>query len=194
MAIEERSISPQSRLVEGIRRGDLASESTFVKKYRQGLVVMLEQRTGDRARAEDLAHDTLMTVLSKLRESEVDDPDLLTRYVYQTAKYIHIGWQRKKTNQVELKESLDNEMARQSSQETRLLRQQQLESAKRLINEMPVERDRQILLRFYVHEQPKPLVCEALDLSSQHFDRVLNRARKRFKALVDRRQIDLSLD
>lgn len=194
MTIEAQPTSIQAQLVEGIQRGDLASESTFVKKYRQGLVIMLEQRTRDRARAEDLAHDALLTVLSKIRASEIDDPNLLTRYVYQTAKYIHIGWQRKKGNQAELKDSFDDEASLQKNQEYDLIRQQQVKLAKQLMHEMSVERDRELLLRYYVHEQTKPIVCDALKLSSQHFDRVLNRARKRFKELVEQRQVDLSID
>ncbi len=194
MTIEAQQISIQAQLVEGIQRGDLASESTFIKKYRQGLVIMLEQRTRDRARAEDLAHDTLLTVLSKIRASDIDDPNLLTRYVYQTAKYIHIGWQRKKVNQTELKESLDDEVSGQKNQENELIRRQQVNLARQLMNELSVERDRDLLLRYYVHEQTKPIICDALQLSNQHFDRVLNRARKRFHELVEKRQADLSVD
>ena len=194
MSIVGEQLSEQARLVDGIRCGEVASESTFITRYRAGLVLMLEQRTRDRARAEDLAHDTLVTVLAKLRKSGIDDPEALTSFVYQTAKFIHIGWLRKKSNQVELQESFDMEPTREVGQETHLIQQQQSHLATLLINEMPVQRDREILFRFYVHEQAKPLICEALELSSQHFDRVLNRARRRFKEMVNRHDVDLRID
>jgi len=54
-----------------------------------------------------------------------------------------------------------------------------------LIEQMKVPRDREILYRFYVRDQGKPLICDALDLSNAHFDRVINRARNRFRALVE---------
>ena len=59
---------------------------------------------------------------------------------------------------------------------------------RRLIAEMPTDRDRQLLLRFYVAEEEKDSICGELGLDSLHFNRVLFRARHRFKELLVRFQ------
>jgi RNA polymerase sigma-70 factor (ECF subfamily) len=53
----------------------------------------------------------------------------------------------------------------------------------RVLAEMPSDRDRQILFRFYVAEDDKDAICRDLDLSSLHFNRVLFRARERYREL-----------
>lgn len=59
---------------------------------------------------------------------------------------------------------------------------------RRLIGELPTDRDRQLLLRFYVAEEEKERICSDLGLDSLHFNRVLFRARHRFKELLERFQ------
>ena len=51
---------------------------------------------------------------------------------------------------------------------------------------MPVKRDREILTRFYVEDQDKDEICTALNLDSLHFNRVLFRARKRFRKILEK--------
>ena len=51
---------------------------------------------------------------------------------------------------------------------------------------MTVKRDRDLLLRYYVHEEEKPEICRALGLDSLHFNRVLYRAKQRFREILER--------
>jgi RNA polymerase sigma-70 factor (ECF subfamily) len=59
---------------------------------------------------------------------------------------------------------------------------------RKLIGELPTDRDQQLLLRFYVAEEEKETICAELGLDSLHFNRVLFRARQRFKELLERFQ------
>jgi RNA polymerase sigma-70 factor (ECF subfamily) len=43
------------------------------------------------------------------------------------------------------------------------------------------ERDREILRRVYILEEPREIVRRDLDLDELHFNRVLHRARERFR-------------
>ena len=52
------------------------------------------------------------------------------------------------------------------------------------IDGLNLERDRQILLRFYMQEQTKDEICDALLLDKDHFDRVISRARKRLRERI----------
>lgn len=64
-----------------------------------------------------------------------------------------------------------------------VLRSERAVIVRRVLAEMASERDRQILFRFYVAEDEKDEICNDLGLTSLHFNRVLFRARERFRQL-----------
>lgn len=179
-----------ARLVDEIRRGSQEAENILYKRYFPGLLVMLLARTQDHARAEDIAQDTMITVIKRLRTSGIDQPDTLHRYIQQTGKFLHIGWMRKRINNTEFRESVDEFEHKSESIEDTLVKSQVREFVRQIIKELTVPRDREILHRHYVLEQAKPVICEALELTAGHFDRVINRARDRFKKLYAERSHD----
>jgi DNA-directed RNA polymerase specialized sigma24 family protein len=52
-----------------------------------------------------------------------------------------------------------------------------------ILTELP-ERDRQALLRFYVHAEPADLVCREAGLTETEFRRIKSLAKARFLALA----------
>jgi RNA polymerase sigma-70 factor (ECF subfamily) len=72
------------------------------------------------------------------------------------------------------------------SQLSAVLLDEEAETVRRLIRELPTDRDRQLLLRYYVSEEEKESLCADLGLDSLHFNRVLFRARQRFKEILER--------
>jgi RNA polymerase sigma-70 factor (ECF subfamily) len=58
----------------------------------------------------------------------------------------------------------------------------------RVLAELKNERDRQILARFYNADEDKEDICRDLALSDLHFNRVLFRARQRYRQLFERCQ------
>jgi RNA polymerase sigma-70 factor (ECF subfamily) len=68
----------------------------------------------------------------------------------------------------------------------RLLRQEKIGLVRRLLAELPLERDRQILTRFYLQEEDKERIREDLGLSRAEFNVVLFRARRRYQALFEK--------
>ena len=64
------------------------------------------------------------------------------------------------------------------------IRDQEASIVREILNELKCERDRQILHRFYLLEEDKVDICQDLELSDVHFNRVLYRARQRFGVLV----------
>lgn len=177
---DHSSVKPEE-LVRKIREGDPISEELLYKKFFSGLVLMLERRTGDRARAEDLAQDTMVTVLHKLRSEGINHPERLSSYIHQTGKYQFIGWLRKAANKTELIPDYEDRTDDADTVEQGLDKERAREQVRKIISQMKVARDRELLYRFYVRDQSKPVICEALDLTPTHFDRVINRARNRFR-------------
>lgn len=87
-------------------------------------------------------------------------------------------------NQNELLPTADVRANDDEAIDEKLYREQVRQQVRALITGMKVARDREVLHRYYVQDQAKPIICEALDLSPTHFDRVINRARNRFKQLL----------
>lgn len=182
-----------TELVAGIQAGDSACEDELYKRFKPGLSVMLDQRSGDASRAEDLAHDTLLTVLLRLRTKGIEQPDKLTSFVYQTAKFVFLSWHRKSATKTE-RYSIDiDEVGDGNNPESIRIRAQQIEATRMLISELRMDRDKEVLTRFYIKDQPKQEICDALELEFAHFDRIIHRARNRFKTLMEEQSFDMEV-
>jgi RNA polymerase sigma-70 factor (ECF subfamily) len=57
---------------------------------------------------------------------------------------------------------------------------------RKLLDELSQPRDRQVLIRFYLDEADKREICAELDLSEEHFNRVLFRAKQRLREVLRR--------
>ena len=75
---------------------------------------------------------------------------------------------------------------REPRQFDHVAREQTQAAVHKLLRSMPMRRDREILTRFYVEDQDKDEICEALGLDSLHFNRVLFRAKKRFRKILEK--------
>ena len=53
---------------------------------------------------------------------------------------------------------------------------------------LTVERDREILRRFYLRDEEKSIIRRDLDISAAHFDRVIYRAKDRLRRLLNRHE------
>jgi RNA polymerase sigma-70 factor (ECF subfamily) len=62
----------------------------------------------------------------------------------------------------------------------------------KIIRSMPSERDRRILVRFYLDEEDKDVICRELKLTPAQFASVLHRARLRLKDLLESHGINRS--
>ncbi len=183
---DAREEEAAAALVRRIRAGDAAAESEMVERYSRGLLFMLRRRTGDPALADDLHQEAFRIVLLRLRGEGIGQPERLSAFILQTAKNLFLGDWRKRTRRGE---GYDVEEAPEPAdpapgQLDRVVREEEAGLVRRLIGELDTERDRQILLRFYVAEEDKERICADLGLSSLHFNRVLFRARERFKKLL----------
>jgi RNA polymerase sigma-70 factor (ECF subfamily) len=69
-----------------------------------------------------------------------------------------------------------------------LLRAEQRALVRQIVEELPVERDRELLRRYYLGQESKEVLQVDHGLTSLQFNRVLHRARKRFQELWEARQ------
>ena len=175
----DSAISPLA-IVANIRRGDRPMEAVFFQRYYAGVKRHLARYIHNTSHAEDIAHDALLTVLLRLRNKSIEQPQFLDRFVYQTAKFSYYSWLRRPANPPDLFEPLAEHQDPMDT-EQQFLRAEQRRLLLVLIGTLRVERDREILRRAYIHDETKLATCEALALTTSHFDRIIFRARERLK-------------
>ncbi len=176
-------------LVARIRAGEARAEEELVERFGRGLMLILDRHTGGQPEAEDLYQETFSLALEKLRRGELRDASRLPAYLSQIGRNLAINFYRKTRRR---KTEADSETAHQasvvpSSQLGQVLQGEHAALVREVMGELRNERDRQLLLRFYIAEEDKDAISADLDLSSLQFNRVLHRARQRYKELYLKR-------
>lgn len=154
-----------------------------------GLRAQLARVIGSTDLASDLLQDALVTALQKLRAGEISDPANLDGFVYRVALN-HWRNQRRKDRlrTVHAERTSDPPEALSTNRPNAEVEADQwARLVKQLLQEVPRVRDRELLMRFYLQEESKEDLCRAYGLTDLHFNRVIHRARDRFRELLQRR-------
>lgn len=182
-----------TELVRRIIAGDPAAEDELVRRFSRALSFLSRRLTRDDDAAEDLYQETFRLVLEKVRRGELRDPEGLPGFVSSMARNLSIGSARLGSRRQKWHgDSAATETAPDPApgQLARLLAQERGAIVRRVLAELKNDRDREILSRFYIADQDKEVICRDLGLSDPHFNRVLFRARQRYKELFEKRQRD----
>lgn len=187
------------RIVAGALTGDRQAESRMLIALRPGVLAVLRFGAFHRwVDAEDLTQETLHIVVERVRAKTIDDPRKVFAFAAATARNLALNAARKVLRQQtvvdselvdELAQNMEMEQNELSDSDDRHL----AEAVAALLEELPTERDRQLLMRFYLDGADKQQLCQELGLSPKHFDRVLMRARSRLRVIIERRAPHLAL-
>ncbi|HEX6864680.1 MAG TPA: sigma-70 family RNA polymerase sigma factor [Thermoanaerobaculia bacterium] len=180
-------------LVRRIVSGDPAAEAELVQRFSRALTFLLRRLTRNGAVAEDLYQETFRLVIEKVRRGELREAERLPGFVSSMARNLFLGSTRRDVRHQQRHE--DPEAAETApdpapGQLAGLLARERAMTVRRVLAELRNERDREILTRFYIADQDKEAICRDLQLSDLHFNRVLFRARQRYKELYEERQKD----
>jgi len=179
-------------LVDIVRRiisGDPAAEAEVVRRYEHGVTVIIDHIVRSPSATEDVFQETFRIVLEKLRRGDLRQPERLSGFVCSVAKNTAIDYIRRAKRSSSREEIGDAEHIPDAapSQLDRILRQERAEVVRQIILELKVERDREVLFRYYVSEQDKDRICFDLGLTRTQFNNVIYRALARFKELYVRK-------
>jgi RNA polymerase sigma-70 factor (ECF subfamily) len=167
---------------------DPVSHLAAVYRDYPGLRALILRRVRDADVAADILQDAAVTTLEKLRSGEIAHPENVGGYLYRVALNHLRNHRRKDRGAVSSAERLDElRDAEDDPDWARVGRPQWATAARRMLEEMPVARDREVLVRFYLDDEDKERICRELQLSEEHFNRVIFRARNRFRELLERR-------
>jgi len=184
-----------TELVGRIQAGDQEAEAEFVRRYLRGVGIIIRHACSDRSACEDLTQDTLRIALEKIRAGAVRDPERLSGFVASLARNLTIEHARKaKANESPAGEEAGDVRDPAAGPLEQLLQDERDAIVRHLLDELPTERDRAILRRYYLDEQDKDEICAALGLTREHFTRVLFRARQRYREAVERKYGTLARD
>ncbi len=190
VGVDEQAAPAPSRAKSDVPASGSDPASSLAAVYRDypGLRALILRRVRDPEIAADILQDAAVTTLEKLRSGEIAHPENLGGYLYRVAINHLRNHRRKDRTALSSPEQLDE--LRDSVDDPdweRVGRPQWSAAARRMLEEMPGARDRELLVRFYLNDEEKDAICQELNLSQEHFNRVIFRARNRFRELLERR-------
>ena len=168
-----------------IQAGEHRAEAELVERYSRGVSIIVGRIVADSSVTEDLCQETFRLVLEKIRRCELREPEKLSGFVCAVARNLAIEHVRQPQRTQALESSSQVPDPKQDPLDE-LLAQEQIKAVRQVLEEMKEPRDREILRRFYLMEEDKESLCADFDISRLHFNRVLYRARERFRELYNK--------
>jgi RNA polymerase sigma-70 factor, ECF subfamily len=178
-------------LAHRVLDGDKRAEAELVARFQNGVRQILMRVTGNLSLAEELSQETFIITLRRLRSVPLEDPSKLPAFIAQTARNLAIAEKRKERRRrtdtdaegIELiadANAGDDRWADASSAAS---------TVRAILKELPSDRDRNVLIRHYLHDEDRAVICRDLGINESAFNVALFRARRRFLEKLARRGI-----
>lgn len=168
-------------LVEQIKRGDNAGMEQLYKLFSRGIRYYLCRQLGPQE-LEDKVHDTFLIVVNAVKRGDLREPERLMGFVRtvvrrQVAAYIEnaVHMRRDQTD-LEIGSSV---VDRNQNPEQRAIVKQKADLMRTSLEALS-ERDRDILVRFYLMEQSQDQICSEMGLTETQFRLLKSRAKAKF--------------
>ncbi len=188
---ESVGASPATDLVSLVERIRCGSEEGMTELYRlfsKGIRFYLCRQLGPQE-LDDKVHDTFLIVVQAIRRGDLREPERLMGFVRtvvrrQVAAYIDDAVQTRR-EQADLESGGIIADAKRNPEEKAIGRQNEALMVQ-VLRSMSA-RDRDILTRFYLHEQTQEQICADMGLSETQFRLLKSRAKARFGELGRRK-------
>ncbi|MCC6589625.1 MAG: sigma-70 family RNA polymerase sigma factor [Bryobacterales bacterium] len=178
------------RLVELVQSNEQAGLEELYKLFLRGVRFYLCRQLGPQE-LDDKIHDAFLVVVNAIRRGELREPARLPGYIRtivrrQVAAQIDVAVQtRRDQADMENGYSIPD---RASNPEEAAIQEQRAAIMRQVLDEIS-ERDREILTRFYIQEQPQEVICDEMGLSETQFRLLKSRAKTRFGELGRRKLV-----
>jgi RNA polymerase sigma factor (sigma-70 family) len=174
--------------VDRIRAGDQIAMIELYAVFTRGIRYLLLRSLGVEE-VDDRVHDCFVIVAEAIRSGELRDPARLMGYV-RTVVRRHIAASieeaiNRRRNTVEFEDTVFSISDWKNNPEQNILVRQREEIARRVFSGVS-RRDREILGRFYLLEQPQERICTEMGLTYNQFRLLKSRAKARFGKLGQR--------
>ncbi len=181
-------------LVVRIQNGDNAAMEQLYAFFEKGVRYFFLRALGPEE-LDDRVHDCFVIVTQALQAGELREPARLMGYIRtvvrrQIASLIQESVSRRRTH-VDLSDNLFS-IADWKEDPERSFESRQREAIGRKVLTEISNRDREVLMRFYVHEQDYETICSEMNLTYNQFRLLKSRAKARFGKLGRRATASLS--
>jgi RNA polymerase sigma-70 factor (ECF subfamily) len=174
-----------SGLVERIHAADPSGMADLYSILAKGVRYYLWRQLGPQD-LDDKVHDLFLTVNQSIRNGELREPERLMGYVRtivrrQVAAHIHGAIQSRRT-----RVDLDSGVPlsdHHPDPERQMIERHNHDLAMRILGSLN-KRDRQVLMRFYLQEEPAEQICREMKLTQTQFRLIKSRAKARFTELA----------
>ena len=174
------------RLVNKIQIGDEKAEAEFVEAYSSDLMSMLLNKTKDPDIASDCCQKTLLITLKKIRAGAIRKPHSIRAFLRHTASNVVITHHRTENRYKYLGHQVSQLPCQVENPATLEIDAKTIRCLlQKILNQLSIPRDREILQRFYLYEENKSSICLDFGIKSEHFDRVLYRAKQRVRLMLE---------
>jgi len=188
LEVPEHPALDLTRLVARIQADDTSALEDLYRIFARGIKYQICRQLGSQD-LEDKVHDCFLIVVQAIRRGELREPDRLMGFVRtvvrrQIAAYIETVVQNRR-------QMTDLETGRvvadfRRDPENCILDREEEELAYGVLKGIS-RRDREILIRFYLREEPQQVICEKMKLTETQFRLLKSRAKARFGELGKRR-------
>ena len=151
------------------------------KLFSRGIRYYLCRQLGPQE-LEDKVHDTFLIVVNAIKRGDLREPERLMGFVRtvvrrQVAAYIETAVQTRR-EQTDLDTGVAVADRKRNPEQEAILKEksQLMKSALESLS----KRDRDILVRFYLHEQPQDQICREMALTETQFRLLKSRAKAKF--------------
>lgn len=170
-----------SVLVEQIKTGQDPGMEQLYRLFSRGIRYYLCRQLGPQE-LEDKVHDTFLIVVNAIKRGDLREPERLMGFVRtvvrrQVAAYIEQAVHTRR-EQADLETGITVADRKQNPEQEAMVRQKSalMKSALDALS----KRDRDILIRFYLQEQPQEQICKEMSLTETQFRLLKSRAKAKF--------------
>lgn len=171
-------------LVAAVQAGDRGAEERLVQSFGRGVALLLHRHTGSGPEAEDLYQETFRVAIEKIRGGDLREPEKVPAFLSSLARNLatehYRKAQRRKTDPAG--DDLPELVSTAPSQLDLIEDRESAALVRQVLRELRNDRDREILVRYYLADHDRETVANDLGLTSLQLNRVLHRARQRYKA------------
>jgi RNA polymerase sigma-70 factor, ECF subfamily len=176
-------------LVKRIQLGDETGMEDLYHLFARGIRFYLCRQLGIQE-LDDKVHDTFLIVVQAIRRGDLREPERLMGFVRtvvrrQVAAHIdHVVHSRRDELHLDVGVRITDS---RRNPEQNMAFQQKVDFMLEVLQQLS-ERDREILTRFYLHEESQEEICRNMNLTETQFRLLKSRAKARFGELGRRRQ------
>jgi len=184
----EAVLADWAGLVDRIRAEDRGAMEELYRLFGRGIRFYLCRQLGPQE-LEDKVHDTFLIVVQAIQRGDLREPERLMGFVRtvvkrQVAASIEQAVQSRRDMQ-DLEQGIGISDQGQTPEES-VIRGQRAEIMAAILRGIS-QRDREILTRFYLLEQPQEQICQEMSLTDTQFRLLKSRAKARFGELGRRK-------